>query len=45
MAVAGADCSLEVTVEGGEQRHDRYLVVTGDETDVHRIKIPVAGNN
>jgi signal transduction histidine kinase len=33
---------LEVTVEGGEQRHDRYLVVTGDETDVHRIKIPVS---
>ena len=31
-----------VTVEPGEKRHDRFLVVSEDEHDLHRIPIPVA---
>ena len=33
---------LAVTVEDGEERHDRFLVVTEDEHDLHRIPIPVS---
>ena len=33
---------LAVTVEDGEERHDRYLVVSEDENNLHRIKIPVS---
>lgn len=33
---------LLVTVEPGEKRHDRFLVVSEDDHDLHRIPIPVA---
>ncbi len=33
---------LMVKVEPGEKRHDRFLVVSEDEHDLHRIPIPVA---
>ena len=33
---------LRVKVETGEKQHDRFLVVSEDEHDLHRIPIPVA---